>query len=176
MTCPRVCQIQDLCRKKYKKGIFSDVQWWKQILTYFSDSTQCMIFARIGHGPCYYHWNEIFAGVARMVHKKLQYYDIFICVDWLFNESRGVCYAPTFNKLTRFWRLEKGLYVIFLPQIQSGGGAVNFVQIQKMLANLFHSRFSIFQFSILNHNNWRWSSFAFVFHITLRKTHLSSYH
>ena len=20
-----------------------------------------MIFARIGHGPCYYHWNEIFA-------------------------------------------------------------------------------------------------------------------
>ena len=21
-TCPRVCQIQDLCRKKYKKGIF----------------------------------------------------------------------------------------------------------------------------------------------------------
>ena len=22
MTCPRVCQIQDLCRKKYKKGIF----------------------------------------------------------------------------------------------------------------------------------------------------------
>ena len=23
----------------------------------------CMIFARIGHGPCYYYWNEIFAGV-----------------------------------------------------------------------------------------------------------------
>ena len=22
-----------------------------------------MIFARIGHGPCYYHWKEIFAGV-----------------------------------------------------------------------------------------------------------------
>ena len=22
-----------------------------------------MIFARIGDGPCYYHWNEIFAGV-----------------------------------------------------------------------------------------------------------------
>ena len=22
-----------------------------------------MIFARIGHGSCYYHWNEIFAGV-----------------------------------------------------------------------------------------------------------------
>ena len=22
-----------------------------------------MVFARIGHGPCYYHWNEIFAGV-----------------------------------------------------------------------------------------------------------------
>ena len=26
-----------------------------------------MIFARIGHGPCYYHWNEIFAGVYRKV-------------------------------------------------------------------------------------------------------------
>ena len=51
--------------KRYKKGIFSDVQWWKQISTHFSDSThqECMIFARIGHGPCYYHWNEIFAGV-----------------------------------------------------------------------------------------------------------------
>ena len=62
---PRVCQIQDLCRKKYKKGIFSDVQWWKQISTHFSDSThqECIIFARIGHGSCYYHWNEIFAGV-----------------------------------------------------------------------------------------------------------------
>ena len=48
-----------------KKGIFSDVQWWKQISTHFSDSThqECMIFARIGHGPCYYHCNEIFAGV-----------------------------------------------------------------------------------------------------------------
>ena len=22
-----------------------------------------MVFARIGHGSCYYHWNEIFAGV-----------------------------------------------------------------------------------------------------------------
>ena len=25
-----------------------------------------MIFARIGHGPCYHHWNEIFAGVTWM--------------------------------------------------------------------------------------------------------------
>ena len=65
MTCPRVCQIQDLCRKKYKEGIFSDVQWWKKNSTHFSDSThqECMIFARIGHGSCYSHWNEIFAGV-----------------------------------------------------------------------------------------------------------------
>ena len=22
-----------------------------------------MVFPRIGHGSCYYHWNEIFAGV-----------------------------------------------------------------------------------------------------------------
>ena len=60
-----LAKIQDLCRKKYKKGIFSDVQWWKKISTHFSDSThqECMIFARIGHGSCYSHWNEIFAGV-----------------------------------------------------------------------------------------------------------------
>ena len=45
--------------------VISDVQWWKQISTHFSDSThqEYMIFARIGHGPCYYHWNEIFAVV-----------------------------------------------------------------------------------------------------------------
>ena len=57
-------------QKKYKKGIFSDVQWWKQISTHFSDSThqECMIFARIGNGPCYHHWTEIFAGV-QMVGK-----------------------------------------------------------------------------------------------------------
>ena len=38
----------------------------KKISTHFSDSThqECMIFARIGHGPCYHHWNEIFAGVS----------------------------------------------------------------------------------------------------------------
>ena len=57
-----------ILQEKYKKGIFSDVQWWKQISTHFSDSThqECMIFARIGHGPCYYHLNEIFAGVTAL--------------------------------------------------------------------------------------------------------------
>ena len=25
-----------------------------------------MIFARIGNGPCYHHWTEIFAGVANI--------------------------------------------------------------------------------------------------------------
>ena len=67
VTGPRVCQIQDLCRKKYKKGIFSDVQWWKKKSTHFSDSThqECMVFARIVHGPCYYQWNDIFAGVTQ---------------------------------------------------------------------------------------------------------------
>ena len=32
---------------------------------HFSDSThqECMVFARIGHGSYYHHWNEIFAGV-----------------------------------------------------------------------------------------------------------------
>ena len=37
----------------------------KKNSTHFSDSThqECMIFARIGHGSCYNHWNEIFVGV-----------------------------------------------------------------------------------------------------------------
>ena len=26
-----------------------------------------MIFAKIGHGSCYYHWNEIFAGVGTLL-------------------------------------------------------------------------------------------------------------
>ena len=29
---------------------------------------ECMIFARIGDGPCYYYLNEIYAGVSRMGH------------------------------------------------------------------------------------------------------------
>ena len=95
--------------------------------------------------------------------KSCKYYDIFICDAWIFNESIGVCYAPTFNKLTRFWRLEKGLYVVFVPQIQSGGGAVNFLQIKRCSPISFMAVSAFLQFSILNHNNWRWSSFAFVF-------------
>ena len=31
-----------------------------------------MIFARIGHGPCYYHWNEIFASVTCLFLKLSQ--------------------------------------------------------------------------------------------------------
>ena len=40
----------------------------KKNLTHFSDSThqECMVFDRIAHGSCYHHWNEIFAGVARI--------------------------------------------------------------------------------------------------------------
>ena len=74
--------IQDLCRKKYKKGIFSDVQWWKQISAHFSDSThqECIIFARIGHGPCYYHWNEIFAGVH--YNPLTHFWGPFLCFRW----------------------------------------------------------------------------------------------
>ena len=26
-----------------------------------------MIFTRIGNGPCYHHWTEIFAGVVRLL-------------------------------------------------------------------------------------------------------------
>ena len=39
----------------------------------FLNSTyqECMIFARIGDGPCYYHWNEICTGVGRNSVKDL---------------------------------------------------------------------------------------------------------
>jgi hypothetical protein len=41
--------------------------------THFSDSShqECMVFARIGHGSCYHHWNEIFAGVNCLPQRKV---------------------------------------------------------------------------------------------------------
>ena len=50
---------------KVQKGDFLRCPMMKKKLTHFSDSThqECMVFARIGHGSCYYHWDEIFAGV-----------------------------------------------------------------------------------------------------------------
>ena len=32
-----------------------------------SRNQECMIFARIGYGPCHYHWNEILAGVSTYI-------------------------------------------------------------------------------------------------------------
>ena len=54
--------------KSIKRG-FSLMSNDEKKSTHFSDSThqECMIFARIGHGSCYYHWNEIFAGVSLFV-------------------------------------------------------------------------------------------------------------
>ena len=45
--------------------IISHVQWWTKKCHPFLHSTyqECKIFARIGDDPCYYHWNEIYAGV-----------------------------------------------------------------------------------------------------------------
>ena len=34
-----------------------------------------MIFARIGHGSCYYCWNEIFAGVSNLSYLKVETID-----------------------------------------------------------------------------------------------------
>ena len=54
-------------QEKVPKGFSLMSNDEKKNSIHFSDSThqECMIFARIGHGPCYYHWDEIFAGVAR---------------------------------------------------------------------------------------------------------------
>ena len=51
--------------KKCHFEINSDVLWWTKIFHPFLDYAyqECMIFARIGDGPCYYHWKEICAGV-----------------------------------------------------------------------------------------------------------------
>ena len=148
---------------------------------YFSveKENKCLIgfFSVLSHWKTQNKYYVIFGAIKVTCYiKSCKCYDIFICDAWIFNESIGVCYAPTFNKLTRFWRLEKGLYVVFVPQIQSGGGAVNFLQIKRCSPISFIAVSAFLQFSILNHNNWRWSSFAFVFYITQRKTHLSSYH
>ena len=37
-----------------------------------------MIFARIGHGSCYYCWNEIFAGVYLIIPR-----DIYSVAQWV---------------------------------------------------------------------------------------------
>ena len=52
-------------QEKVLKGDFLRCPTMKFFLTHFSDSThqECMVFARIGHGSCYHHWNEVFAGV-----------------------------------------------------------------------------------------------------------------
>ena len=56
-------------QEKVQKGDFLRCPMMKIFLTHFSDSThqECMVFAKIGHGSCYHHWNEIFAGVAMLV-------------------------------------------------------------------------------------------------------------
>ena len=52
-------------QEKVQKGDFLWCPMMKKKSPHFSDSThqECMFFARIGHGSCYHHWNEIFAGV-----------------------------------------------------------------------------------------------------------------
>ena len=51
--------------KKCHFQIISHVQWWTIFFPFLHSAYQeCMNFAKIGDGPCYYHWNEICAGVA----------------------------------------------------------------------------------------------------------------
>ena len=47
-----------------------------------------MIFARIGHGPCYYHWNEIFAGVGYQLSLDKDFFFKFL--DFFFNILKSV--------------------------------------------------------------------------------------
>ena len=50
--------------KKCHFQIISHVQWWTNFFPFLHSAYQeCMNFAKIGDGPCYYHWNEICAGV-----------------------------------------------------------------------------------------------------------------
>jgi hypothetical protein len=61
-----------------------------------------MIFARIGHGSCYYCWNEIFAGVYLIIPR-----DIYSVAQWVktvfwfsivvFCTSQGAHYESTYN-------------------------------------------------------------------------------
>ena len=52
-------------QEKVQKGDFLRCPMMKKFLTHFSDSIrqECMVFAKIGYGSCYHHWNKIFAGV-----------------------------------------------------------------------------------------------------------------
>ena len=61
-----------------------------------------MVFARIGHGSCYYCWNEIFAGVYLIIPR-----DIYSVAQWVktvfwfsivvFCTSQGAHYESTYN-------------------------------------------------------------------------------
>ena len=53
----------------WSKAINCLTEWFqfgnlkKYYLFLHSTYQECMIFAKIGDGPCYYHWSEIYAGV-----------------------------------------------------------------------------------------------------------------
>ena len=65
--------------KKCYFQIISHVQWWTKKFHPILHSThqECMVFARIGDGPCHYHWNEIYAGVIQ--HFLPQWHSVFSC-------------------------------------------------------------------------------------------------
>jgi hypothetical protein len=72
-----------------------------------------MIFARIGHGPCYYHWNEIFAGVSSQYVEEL----VLLCFSYICKYfSRRFLFFP--DTITRAVHLGNGIFHIIMPHLQ----------------------------------------------------------
>ena len=49
-----------------------------------------MIFARIGHGPCYYHWNEVFAGVIQYWSYRIHKGFYHVAKMWILEEVHAL--------------------------------------------------------------------------------------
>ena len=91
----------EFMQEKVQKLDFLWCPMMKKTSTHFSDSThqECMIFARIGHGPCYYHWNDIFAGVysrefkpALLIRKSTFWKKVTVYKDWKQSETECMCF------------------------------------------------------------------------------------
>ena len=49
-----------------------------------------MVFARIGHGSCYYHWNAVFAGVKCYIENTLKIVEIPESEELIIPEPQGM--------------------------------------------------------------------------------------
>ena len=126
--------IWQLFSKKCHFQIISDVQWWTKKFHPFLHSThqECMFFAKIENGPCYYLWNEICAGVVSVFYDWLL---VFSSKSIEKKERKDAEFLLVNTRWTRlfefFWDSKKSLsllYWVHIWQCLLKGTAINFAQ------------------------------------------------